>query len=293
MIVAGIVLALAAAIASAFALVLQSQEARGTADDLAGHFSLLRLLMRRPRWLLGTGLLVLAWPLQIVSLSFAPLTVVQPVLATFQLILVAIARFQLRCAIGAREWLGALAVTAGVTLVILAAPHRTVAHPAALRVAVPLLLVGLGALGLFVSGRRRPERALMVAIAAGLGYAWVDFADKLVSNAFSVGNTLAGIVWLLAVGGFGAVALIEENTALQRRPAVQVAPVIGVIQEPLPVLMALAGGVEAWAGGALRIAGLAAGLGLAGLGASLLARSSAAARVADSTAAFAPGASSG
>ena len=280
MIAIGIALALSASIASAFALVLQAQEARGTAGELAGRIALLRLLMRRRRWLLGTALLVLAWPLQIVSLSFAPLTVVQPVLATFQLILVAIARFQLKCAIGVREWLGALAVTAGVTLVILAAPHRTVAHPAALRVAVPLALVGIAALGIFAVGRRRPSRGLLVAAAAGLGYAWVDFTDKLVSNAFSAGDTTAAIVWLLAVGGFGALAFIEENTALQRHPAVQVAPVIGAIQEPLPVLMALAAGLEAWTGGVIRLAGLAAGLALAGLGASVLARSAAAARVA-------------
>jgi drug/metabolite transporter (DMT)-like permease len=280
MIVIGILIALGASAASAFALVLQSQEARGTGDEYAGRLSLLWLLARRPRWLVGTALLTIAWPLQIVALLFAPLTVVQPVLATFQLMLVAIARFELKSHVGPREWLGALAVTAGVALVVVAAPHRTVANPAAGRVAIPLALVGLGAVAAFVAGRRRPSRGILVATAAGLGYAWADFADKLVSNAFSAGNALTGIIWLLAVACFGALALIEENTALQRHPAVQVAPVIGAIQEPLPVLMALAGGVEVWTGGVVRLAGVAAGLALAGLGATVLARSAAAARVA-------------
>jgi hypothetical protein len=279
MVAVGILIAFAAATANAFALSLQAQEASGTGEEYAGRFSLLRLLGRRPRWVLGTFLLILAWPLQIVSLSFAPLTVVQPVLATFQLILVAIARFQYKAAIGAREWLGALAVTAGVALVILAAPHRTVAYPSALRVALPLAVVGGGALLAFAIGRGKPARGFVVAMAAGLGYAWVDFADKLVSNAFAAGHTASGILWLLAVGGFGALAFLMENTALQRRSAVQVAPVIGAIQEPLPVLMALAAGLEVWSGGAIRLAGLAAGLLLAGLGATVLARSSAAARV--------------
>src|SRR5579875_2992319 len=227
MIVVGILIAFGAATASAFALVLQSQEARGTSDAYAGRLSLLRMLIRRPRWALGTALLVIAWPLQIVSLSFAPLTVVQPVLATFQLILVAIARFELKCSIGAREWLGALAVTSGVALVIVAAPHRTIAHPSALRVALPLAVVGGGALIAYGTGRWKPSRGFLVALAAGLGYAWVDFADKLVSNSFAVGHLAAGIAWLLAVGGFGALAFLEENTALQRHSAVQVAPVIG------------------------------------------------------------------
>src|ERR1700722_5704307 len=96
----GILIAFAAATANAFALVLQAQEASGTGEEYAGRFSLLRLLSRRPRWGFGTALLVVAWPLQIVSLSFAPLTVVQPVLATFQLILVVIARFYLRERVG-------------------------------------------------------------------------------------------------------------------------------------------------------------------------------------------------
>ena len=279
MVPVGILLAFAAATSSAFALVLQAQEAGGTSEQYAGRFSLLRLLSRRPRWVFGTALLALAWPLQIVALSFAPLTVVQPVLATFQLILVAIARFQYKAAIGAREWLGALAVTAGVALVIVAAPHRTVAHPAALRIALPLALVGGGALLAFAVGRAKPALGFVVPVAAGLGYAWVDFADKLVSNAFAAGQTASGIVWLLAVGGFGAIAFLMENTALQRHSAIQVAPVIGAIQEPLPVLMALAAGVEVWSGGAGRLAELAAGLLLAGTGATVLARSSAAARV--------------
>ena len=42
--------------------------------------------------------------------------------------------------------------------------------------------------------------------------------------------------------------------------------------------MALAGGVEAWAGGVVRLADLAAGLALAGLGAAVLAHSPAVAR---------------
>jgi drug/metabolite transporter (DMT)-like permease len=278
MIAFGVLIAFAAAVANAFALVFQAQEARGTSEQEAARFALLWDLARRPRWLAGTGLLVIAWPLQIVSLSFAPLTVVQPVLATFQLILVVIARFYLRERVGRTEWLGALAVTAGVTLVIVGAPHRTVAHPDPARLAVPLALIGVAALVAFAVARRRPTRGLVLAFGAGLGYAWVDFSDKLVSNAFSDGKVLVGVIWLVVVAGFGAIAFVQENTALQRRPAVQVGPVIGAIQEPLPVLMALAGGVEVWAGGVLRLADLAAGLALAGLGAAMLAHSPAVAR---------------
>lgn len=279
----GILIAFAAAVANAFALVLQAEEARDTHGRDAARLTLLWRLAHRRRWLVGTALLTVGWPLQILALSFAPLTVVQPVLATFQLILVAIACFKQHRQVTSAEWFGAIAVTAGVTLVVVAAPHRAIAHPPPARLAVPLAVIGIAALIAFGSGRRHPRRGLVVAVGAGLGYAWVDFADKLVSNAISAGLLLPAIIWLLAVVGFGAIAFLEESTALQCHPAVQVAPVVGAIQEPLPVLMALAGGIEAWSGGASRLGGLAAGLALAGVGAAVLARSAADLRASTAT----------
>jgi drug/metabolite transporter (DMT)-like permease len=283
MIAIGIAIAFSAAVANAFALLLQAEEARNSPAQEAARFSLLWRLAHRPRWVAGTALVAFAWLLQILSLSFAPLTVVQPVLATFQLILLVIARFHLHQTVGRTEWLGALAVTVGVMLVVLTAPNRTIAHPAAGRLAVPLVVVGVGALVAYGVGRRRPSRGLVFALGAGLGYAWVDFSDKLVSNSISAGKLSASIIWLLAVASFGAIAFLQENTALQGQPAVRVAPVIGAIQEPLPVLMALAGGVEIWDGGVVRFAGLAAGLAIAGLGAAMLARSPAVAQVSTGT----------
>ncbi len=279
MIALGIAIAFTAAVANAFALLLQAEEAHDSPPAEAGRFSLLWRLAHRPRWVVGTALVAFAWLLQILSLSFAPLTVVQPVLASFQLILLVIARFHLHQAVGRTEWFGALAVTAGVMLVVVTAPHRMVSHPAAGRLAAPLVLVGVGALIAYGVGRQRPGRGLVFALGAGLGYAWVDFTDKLVSNSISAGTLAATIIWLLAVAGFGAVAFLQENTALQRQPVVRVAPVIGAIQEPLPVLMALAAGVEAWSGGVVRFAGLAAGLAIAALGAAVLGRSPAVAQV--------------
>ncbi|HTW12325.1 MAG TPA: hypothetical protein VME01_06265, partial [Solirubrobacteraceae bacterium] len=68
------------------------------------------------------------------------------------------------------------------------------------------------------------------------------------------------------------------NSALQCRSPVIVAPVIGALQEPLPVLMALAAGVEAWNLTILRVAAIAAGLALTAAGAATVAHSPAVAR---------------
>ena len=77
----GIAVALVAVFANAFAIVLQAAETRRAPLSDAGRPSLLVRLARRPRWLAGTALLVAAWPLQVLALALAPITVVQPLLA--------------------------------------------------------------------------------------------------------------------------------------------------------------------------------------------------------------------
>ena len=269
----GVLIAFAAAFANAVAIILQASEARATPLEESARFALIVRLLRRPRWLLGTALVMIAWPLQVLALAFAPITVVQPVLACFQLILLALARFWQRERVNRVEVLAAVAIVTGVSLVIAAAPRHTIVHPPASRLAPPLAVVGLAALFVYGVSRLRGRRGLWLALGAGLGYAWVDFADKLLSNALAAGRWLPAVIWLAAVVAFGAIAFVQENSALQRRSPVLVAPVIGAVQEPLPVLMALWGGVEAWTGGAGQAAALAAGLALVGAGAVAISRS--------------------
>jgi len=306
----GVGVAFVSAVCAAMALVLQAIEARHAPHAHGVSFRLLLGLLKHPRWLLGTALVIVAWPLQVVALSFAPITVVQPILASFQLVLLGLARVWLRERVGRRELAGALAIVAGVTVVIAAAPQHSVLHPAAGRLAGPLAIVGGGALLLHILarfGRRRRVSAhlashtdsggseqtapayrapsgtrltgLELTIGAGLGYAWVDFADKLLSNAISAGETIGAVIWVAAIVGMGLVAFTSEQTALQRRPASTVGPLIGALEEPLPVILALVGGVEVWHGGAGHAAALAGGLALVGVGVIVLARSPAVAHV--------------
>lgn len=66
---------------------------------------------------------------------------------------------------------------------------------------------------------------------------------KLLANELSSGRFALAAVSLVAVLGFGALAFLQENTALQHRPAVTVAPVILSVQVPLPVLGGVMGGL--------------------------------------------------
>jgi drug/metabolite transporter (DMT)-like permease len=279
---AGIALAFASAVANAFAVALQAAEARSSPPGESARFRLLLTLARRPRWLLGTGLVVAAWPLQVLALTLAPITVVQPMLASFQLVLLVLARVTLHERVGHLEVLGATAIVLGVTLVVAAAPRHTIRHPPALRLALPLALIGAAALLAYGAARLRPRSGLLLVIGAGLGYAWVDFANKQLANETSQRHWALAALCVIAVLGLGSLAFLQENSALQQRPAVTVAPVIGAVQDTLPVLMALGTGIEVWSSSAPKILALAAGLGLAAAGAAMLGRSEAVARVSGS-----------
>lgn len=284
MIGAGIGLALVTAVANAYAVVLQAAEDRRAPDTKAMRAALLIRLAHRPRWLAGAGLMVLAGIAQITALSFAPIAIVQPTLSTSQLVLLAIARVKLHERVGWTELMGASAIVLGLAGVIVAAPHQSNPQVAAGRLAAPLALVGGAAIIAFLVGRGRPSLRLLLVLGSGLAYACSDFVSKLLSNAASTERWWLAGVWVVVIVAIGAMAFLEETTALQHRPAVTVAPVIGAVKVPLPVLMALWAGLEPWSGNAGTAAILLVGLALAAAGAATLGRSGAVSRVAEAPA---------
>jgi drug/metabolite transporter (DMT)-like permease len=296
MTVLGAAIAFVSAVGNAVALVLQAMEARNSPRKDCSGLRLLLLLARRPRWVLGTLLLVGSWPCQIVALGFAPITVVQPMLSSFQLVLLGLGHFWLKERTTWREWGGALGIVGGVSVLIIAAPRRAVLHPSVWRLAPPLTLLVLAILTVHLVARANRRRAdprsftgLDLTIGAGLGYAWTDLVDKLVSNNLYSHHLVVAGLWLITVIFSGALALTYEQSALQLRPASEVGPLVGALQEPLPVVLALWGGLEAWQGGAGRAAALALGLALVGAGATLIARSPVIATVTEDRSVAPPG----
>src|SRR5262249_14392524 len=98
--------ALVAACASACyetSYALQALEARRVHVFRTVRVSLLARLARRPLWLGAIALAVLGWPLQLLALSLAPLTLVQPVIALGVVLLLVLASRLLHERIGARE----------------------------------------------------------------------------------------------------------------------------------------------------------------------------------------------
>jgi drug/metabolite transporter (DMT)-like permease len=232
------VAAIAASTLYSLGVALQAMDAKRTPHAEHLHPALALNLLRRARWLAGTGLSMLGWPLQVVALLLAPLVVVQPTMAVGLLVLLFFAQRMLDEHAGRREYVAMCAIVLGVVGTALCAPARSSTHTNNLT--VTLVLVALGALTLLpyaVNFVSRPAASLTM-IGAGLGFAWSGVATKLFSDDLSQGRLGFAAAWGIGTAAASAIAALSEMSALQMRPAIQVAPVVFVTQTVVPVLLA-------------------------------------------------------
>src|SRR5919204_6598012 len=121
----GFALALAAACCYETGYALQAIEARKAPAERALKASLMTHLLGRPVWVGATLLSLLGWPLQIVALAHAPLTLVQPALALGLLLLLALGVRILGEHVGPREIAAVLLIIGSVAVFAWAAPRET------------------------------------------------------------------------------------------------------------------------------------------------------------------------
>ncbi len=110
-------------------------------------------------------------------------------------------------------------------------------------------------------------------IGAGLSFAWSGVATKLASDDLAQGHLLAAAAWGVGTAISSAVGLLSEASALQSRPAIQVAPVVFVTQTVVPVVLAPLLLGESFSATPFGGVPLSCSLALLVLGAALLARS--------------------
>jgi drug/metabolite transporter (DMT)-like permease len=257
----GVAAAFAASALYNLGVALQALEARATPPEHAMQLSLIGRLLRRPRWLAGTLLGVLGWPLHTVALLLAPLTVVQPALALGLMLLLAVGARSLHERVGPREIGAVVAIIAGVALLSVAAPAANdSAHAPPGQTAAVLGAIALLALAPFVASARRRIGGLFAALGAGAAFAWSGLSTKYVADAAGRHAWVMALVWGLATGLASGLALISEMTALQQRRATQVAPLVFVLQVVVPVLAAPLLVGEQWVSSAPRALGVCGGL---------------------------------
>jgi drug/metabolite transporter (DMT)-like permease len=242
-------------------IALQALEAREVPGEHSLRLSLIGRLVRNRRWLGATALGLVGWPLEILALLLAPLTVVQPCIVCGLILLLWLGATRLGERPGRREALAVAAIVAGVVGIGLTAPERSTDHAGAAAIALALVVVAIPVLAPYAL-RRRPERiALLMVVGAGCGYAWTAVASKLLTDELAAGALLAAVAWLATAAASEGLALLNEMSALQRRAATHVAPVMFAVQVVVPVLLAPLIFGESWAdtplGGAVLIAFMA------------------------------------
>lgn len=258
-------IAAAAAAASCFdgGLALQALDAREVPPEHGLSSALLKRLLRRRRWLAATALAFCGWPLHLLALALAPLSLVQPTLAFGLVLLLYLGHRVLGERVGRAEVLAVAGVVGAVAVLAWASPAETSHHGSAAQIALgmaPLGLVGLLPLALpQLALRPRPS---LLPFATGAAYAFTGVSSKLLVDDVRT-HAVAGVVlWLALTGLFGFVGLLIEMSALQVRPATLVGPNVFVVQVAVPVLLAPLVSGESWANtplsGAVILMGVAA-----------------------------------
>jgi drug/metabolite transporter (DMT)-like permease len=287
--VLGIVAAVGASLLYNASIALQALEARKVGHEHSLKPSLIGKLVRNRRWLGATALGLVGWPLEIVALLLAPLTVVQPCLASGLILLLWLGVTRLGERPGRREVGAVAAIVAGVAGVALAAPQRTTDHAGTGAIALSLALVAIPVLApyaLRARFRHSPHQGgvkvrwadgigVLMVLGAGCGYAWTAIASKLLTDELAAGALLVAIAWLATAALSEGLALLSEMSALQRRPATHVAPMMFAVQVLVPVLLAPLIFGESWGDTPLGGAALVASMAVAVVGTVLLAGSNA------------------
>jgi drug/metabolite transporter (DMT)-like permease len=243
-----VVVALFATTAYHLGLILEKRALAKLPDIDARHaVRLLRTLLTAPAWLGGFALMLCGFGLQVVALSRAPVSVVQPVLGSGIVILLVLSRLVLRERLGRLELACVLAMAAAIVLIALSAIGAVgqVGHradgPALTAVAVLAVVVaialGASALRPVQAGRHRmPSIGVSYAVAAGLLYGVATLGLKALSGLLVARGT-TGSHLLVAVAespypyltfGCSAVGMLIFQTGLQRCRVSIVGPVSNI-----------------------------------------------------------------
>jgi hypothetical protein len=237
--VLGIGAAVGASVFYSLGIALQAMDAKEAPREEHLRLALVWGLLKRGRWMLGTGLSILGWPLQVIALLLAPLVVVQPALAAGLLVLVFVGQRMLGEHAGRNEYAAMAAIVIGVIGAGLCAPPRSTGHTSEhLTILIVLVVLAAASLLPYLLRAIRRSPASVTIVCAGLAFGWSGVATKLASDDLAHRYFVVAIAWGLATAAASAVGVLSESSSLQARPAIQVAPVVFVTQTIVPVALA-------------------------------------------------------
>ena len=167
------------------------------------------------------------------------------------------------------------AIIVGVAGMAWAAPEHTTSHASVAGIAPALGAVGLLAIAPYLVRRETAAASALLPLSAGCAFAWTGISTKLLADFLSSSSWIQALAWAAATGALAGVGLLNEMSALQRRPATRVAPVVFVVQITVPVALAPLITGESWTSTPLGGVALVGFLALVVAGAGALGRTTA------------------
>jgi len=239
---AGILLALLATTAYNVGLILEKRAlGHMPALDLRRVPHVIVSLLTSRAWLSGFALMLTGLACQTIVLTFEPVSVVQPVLASGVALVLVLSRLVLRERLRAGETWCVAAIAVSVVLLALSATGAEASHHASpgwvAAVMVPSVVVGLLVAAVSLRARRygSPAAGVWAGVGTGLLYGVAALAIKGLSGILVRHQTLAGLAigvvsspYLYVLAGSSAVAMLLFQAALQAGRASIVVPVSGV-----------------------------------------------------------------
>jgi drug/metabolite transporter (DMT)-like permease len=243
-IIIAVVAALAAGACFAVGGVLQQREASTRPADEALSLRLLADLAHRPAWLAGIGATAGSFLFKAIALAFGPLTVVQPLIASELVFAIPVSVRRHGFRLHRQEWSGIAAVTAGLTLgIVAAAPQAGNPLPSLVRWVEALGVLAALAAGALLAARRvrGSVRASLYALAAVATLAAQSALLAATVALFKKGIVTALSTWQpYAMGVVSFVALTLVQSAYQAGPLAASMPVMDAANPIVGIAIGLA-----------------------------------------------------
>jgi drug/metabolite transporter (DMT)-like permease len=251
---AGISLALVATTAYNVGLILEKRAlGRMPALDIRRVPRVVASLLTSRAWLAGFALMLTGLACQTVVLTFEPVSIVQPVLASGVALVLVLSRLVLRERLGGAETWCVAAIAGSVVMLALSATgtgteaghHASPGWMAA--VMIPSVVLGVLVASSSLRARTRKHGAPVTGVCFGIGtgllYGVATLSIKALSGLLVSHHTAAGIVigvltspYLYVLGGCLGVAMLFFQAALQACRASIVVPVSSVVSSAYVVI---------------------------------------------------------
>jgi drug/metabolite transporter (DMT)-like permease len=230
----GILLAVACALATNVGFLYKHRGAcAAPAVDMRRPIRSAKALFGSPLFAIGMVIAAAAWIFHVAAMAFAPLSLVQSVLAGGVVLLAIMAERTFGLRVGRRQWLGLAFTALGLMLLGVTLPAT---HGADSRFSLPGMigfeaaLIGAGTLLIIGPniGAPREHHGFMLGAAAGILFGVSDVAIKAISGLIAI-HGLVGLLtpWSLVTAAVSVAAFYASAKGLQDGDAVPVIAVTG------------------------------------------------------------------